>query len=175
MYSENEPPMISEPGAVYSPMSTETIRSITLDTKSIISRAEHIEREYEAAVRDLLKENSFDPAGFDKGPYDVALSIMDGRLRFMITSEAIDSKEEIKLDVRPLRRIIKDYFLMCDSYFQAIYSANTHKVEALDMGRRGVHNEGSERLHALLKDKISVDFETARRLFTLISILHIKQ
>lgn len=152
----------------------EAIRSITLDEKTIIRRAPHIEAEYQAAIRDLLKENSFDPAAFDEGPYDVTLSIVDGRLRFAIDADG-QEHHEIPVDIRPLRRIVKDYFMMCDSYFQAIHSANTHKIEALDMGRRGMHDEGATQLMELLEGKISVDFATARRLFTLISILHIKQ
>lgn len=155
-------------------LSYEAIRSITLDDKTIIRRAPHIEAEYQSAMRDLLKENSFDPVAFDQGPYDVGLSIVDGRLRFTIDADG-QKTSEVPVDIRPLRRIIKDYFLMCDSYFQAIHSANTHKVEALDMGRRGIHDEGSEKFMEVLNGKISVDFPTARRLFTLISILHIKQ
>jgi uncharacterized protein (UPF0262 family) len=109
------------------------------------------------------------------GPYNVHLSIEEGRLVFDIRSSTSDKKSKVVLSVAPLRGVIRDYFLICESYYEALKANNTpHKLEAIDMGRRGMHNEGAEKLVELLEGKITVDFPTARRLFTLICVLHIK-
>jgi len=159
---------------------SQRIESITLDESSMLSPSPEVESERNIAVADLLEENHFCPWGMEQqaplfeGPYYVHLSIEDGRLCFDIRNHAASSATKIKLPVSPLRSIIKDYFLICESYYRAIQANDRSKVEAVDMGRRGVHNEGAERLAELLKDKAQLDFETARRLFTLVSVLHIR-
>ena len=146
---------------------------ITLDEGSIKKRSAEVEHERNVAIADLLDENSFQPHCMKGGPYELFLSIADGRLIFDITSED-SSKAKAVLSIQPLRGIVRDYFMICESYYEALKTASPGKVEAIDMGRRGVHNEGSEALVELLKGRISVDFPTARRLFTLICVLHIK-
>lgn len=153
---------------------TDRIASITLDDMSIIRRAPEVERERQTAIADLIAANYFAPAGLEQGPYDVVLSARDNRLGFRISSESMDEPEYIFLAIKPFQRIIKDYFLMVESYLAAINGGQPHRIEAIDMGRRGVHNEGSELLQNSLEDKINLDFDTARRLFTLICVLHIK-
>lgn len=153
---------------------TERIASITLDEASIRHRSMEIEHERAIAVADLMGENHFEPVGLSCGPYNVHLRIEEGRLVFDIQAAEGEGKTKVVLSVQPLKTIIRDYFLICESYWQALKASGAGKLEAIDMGRRGVHNEGSELLQTLLKDKIGVDFKTARRLFTLICVLHIK-
>lgn len=153
---------------------TETIAKITLDEGNVIRRKPEVEQEREVALADLLKENYFSPAGLNKGPYDVLLGTSENRMVFTISSPTMDAPEVVTLNVTPFRSIIRDYFIICESYFAAIKSSDPYRVEAIDMGRRGIHNEGSDLLRKLLNDKIQVDFATARRLFTLICVLHIK-
>ncbi|MFO1242847.1 MAG: UPF0262 family protein [Rickettsiales bacterium] len=153
---------------------TETIATITLDDKSILRRAPEIEHEKSVAITDLLRENKFEPSGVNAGPYDVFLSIQENRLHSRITSEKLKGSLEVQIAISPLKKIIKDYFIVCESYFEAVKSANPYKVQAIDMGRRGLHDEGAELLKQLLSGKIEVDFPTSRRLFTLICVLHIK-
>lgn len=155
------------------------IGSLTLDEGTIISRSPEVEHERAVAIADLLERNSFYPLKapeqplFD-GPYHLHLSIQESRLCFDIDDAEKKQQTTIRLVVTPFRSIIKDYFLICESYFDAIKEKDRTKVEAIDMGRRGLHNEGAELLTDLLQDKISTDFETARRLFTLMSVLHIR-
>ena len=153
---------------------SERIARITLDESSMKHRSPEVEHERAVAIADLLGDNQFTPVGMNAGPYDVHLRIEEGRLVVDITSTVTQSKSKVALSVAPLRSIIRDYFLICESYYQALKANSPHKLEAIDMGRRGVHNEGSEKLMEQLEGKISVDFPTARRLFTLICVLHIK-
>ncbi|MGF1606578.1 MAG: UPF0262 family protein [Rhodothalassiaceae bacterium] len=137
-----------------------------------------IEQERRVAIFDLLEQNSFKPLivlkdDFD-GPYRLHLSSADNRLTFALSDPEEQPVGDFKLSVTPFRRVIRDYFQICESYFQAIKSAAPSKIEAIDMGRRGVHNEGSELLVDALKDKVEIDFDTGRRLFTLICVLHLK-
>lgn len=150
------------------------ITSIRLDDASIIRRSAEVEQERATALSDLLHENYFSPSGLPDGPYDVFLSVRDNRLRFEIGSAQLDSSAEIILPLAPFRSIIKDYFLVCETYFDVVKTGDPYRIEAVDMGRRGIHNEGSELLKSLLEGKITMDFDTARRLFTLICVLHIK-
>lgn len=150
------------------------IASITLDDASIIRRAAHIEDERRTAIADLIAHNQFTPHCVDAGPYDVFLSVRDNRLLIRISSERLNVPRDVVLPLKSFSRIIKDYFMMCESYFDALGSAEPHRLEAIDMGRRGVHNEGSDLLISLLHERITLDFDTARRLFTLICVLHIK-
>lgn len=153
---------------------TEYIQKITLDEGSIIRRAPEVETERATAIRDLLESNFFDPTQVDEGPYDVTLSVSENRLMFAIDAVGSENHYDVSLSLAPFRRIIKDYFMICESYFDAVKASNSYKVEAVDMGRRGIHNEGSVLLKDLLAEKIRIDFDTARRIFTLICVLHIK-
>ncbi|MEE8351631.1 MAG: UPF0262 family protein [Rhodospirillales bacterium] len=151
------------------------IVSIFLDEKSVVRRAAHVEHERKVAVYDLLEENYFAPVDDDAGPYTLRLSIEENRLVFDVWNEE-DSVALIKfsLPLNTFRRIVKDYFMVCESYFEAIKTAPPSRIESLDMGRRGLHNEGSDILRERLKDKVEIDRATARRLFTLLCVLHIR-
>jgi len=124
------------------------------------------------AIFDLLEENQFALVDAAPGPYDVVLSTADNRLVFDVRDTNEERVRAILLSMSPFRRIIRDYFLICESYYEAIRNATPAQIEAVDMGRRGVHNEGSELLGERLKGKIDIDFDTSRRLFTLICALH---
>ncbi|HQF32031.1 MAG TPA: UPF0262 family protein [Hyphomicrobiales bacterium] len=150
------------------------LAEIILDEGSIARSTPDIEHERAVAIYDLIEENEFALPGRDDGPYALHLSIVDNRLVFDIRLENGDAAVMHILSLTPFRRIVKDYFLMCDSYNQAIRTASPSQIEAIDMGRRGLHNEGSELVTERLKDKIELDFDTARRLFTLITVLHWK-
>lgn len=141
--------------------------------ESIGRAAPDIEHERAVAIFDLVEENSFRPVGDDTGgPYKLRLSLADSRLVFAIAREDDVAVVTHILSLTPFRRIVKDYFLICESYYDAIKTASPSQIEAIDMGRRGLHNEGSQTLMDRLKDKIEVDFDTARRLFTLVCVLH---
>lgn len=131
-----------------------------------------VEHERAVAIFDLIEENRFEPAGHGGGPYRLQLSLIESKLVFNITTESGDAVATHILSLTPLRRIIKDYFMICESYYEAIRSSTPSQIEAIDMGRRGIHNEGSETLQDRLKGKISIDFDTARRLFTLVCVLY---
>jgi uncharacterized protein (UPF0262 family) len=149
------------------------ISAIALDEKSVISRTPAIEQEREVAISDLLETNRFKPKGSSTGPYRLALSVKENRLVFDIARESGTRVGRILLSLSPFRGIIKDYFLVCDSYYKAIRTAPPSQIESLDMGRRALHNEGSELLLKRLSGKVETDFDTARRLFTLICVLHL--
>lgn len=155
-------------------MNMEHIANISLDESSMKKRSIEAEHERDVAIADLLDENSFEPRCMQSGPYNVGLAIEEGRLVLDVHSPQEEKHSKVVLSVAPLRGIIRDYFMIFESYQEAINSANASKIEAIDMGRRGIHNEGSELLQEILKDRIVVDFPTARRLFTLICVLHIK-
>jgi uncharacterized protein (UPF0262 family) len=150
------------------------IAKITLDEKTVVRRNADIEHERAVAIFDLLEENSFVPVGGYSGPFHVDLAIEDNRLILDIRDTSDASYERIALSLAPFRGIVKDYFLICESYFAAIKRASPAQIEAIDMGRRGLHNEGSELLRERLADKVAVDLGTARRLFTLVCVLHIR-
>ena len=150
------------------------LTAITLDERTVVHRTRQIEQEREIAIYDLLEDNSFTPVGSGGGPYRLVLRIEENRLVFDIYLEDDSTHGKVMLSLTPFRRVIKDYFLICDSYFKAIRTAPPSQIEALDMARRGSHNEGSELLQERLKGKIEVDFDTARRLFTLICVLHLR-
>jgi uncharacterized protein (UPF0262 family) len=147
---------------------------VTLDEDSIGHSNPDVEHERAVAIYDLLEDNSFQPLGHDEGPYALRLSIADNRLVIDIQREDGAAVIAHYLSLAPLRRIVKDYYMVCDSYYQAIRTATPNQIEAIDVGRRALHNEGSELLIERLKDKISMDQDTARRLFTLICVLHWK-
>lgn len=132
-----------------------------------------VEHERAVAIFDLIEENSFRPVGdAGNGPYKLRLSLVDARLVFAIARENGDAVVTHMLSLTPFRRVVKDYFMICESYYDAIRSATPSHIEAIDMGRRGLHNEGSQTLMDRLGGKIDVDFDTARRLFTLVCVLH---
>jgi uncharacterized protein (UPF0262 family) len=147
---------------------------IRLDSGSIVRWSREVEHERQVAVFDLLERNSFELVNGFAGPYRVRLSLRESNLVFTIDDPSGAHQAEIALSMRPFRRLIKDYFLICESYFQAIRTATPSRIEAIDMGRRGLHNEGAEKLADALAQKIKVDGETARRLFTLVCVLHIR-
>ncbi|MDA1089471.1 MAG: UPF0262 family protein [Proteobacteria bacterium] len=150
------------------------IGNIFLDEKSVVRRAAHVEHERKVAVYDLLEENYFLPAGGHDGPFNLHLSIEENRLIFDIRAENDSAVDCFSLPLNSFRRIVKDYFMICESYFEAIKTAPPSRIEALDMGRRGLHNEGSDILRDRLEGKVEIDKPTSRRLFTLICVLHIK-
>jgi uncharacterized protein (UPF0262 family) len=157
---------------------TSRISEIRLDEKSIIRRNADIEHERRVAIFDLLEENFFAPkTGYPNdyaGPFRLILRIEDNRLAVDIFDLGGDLLETVILALTPFRRTIKEYFLVCDSYFQAIKSASPRHIEAIDMGRRGLHNEGSVLLRERLAERVEIDHDTARRLFTLLCVLQIR-
>ena len=150
------------------------LTAITLDEASIGRASKEIEHERAVAIYDLVEDNSFQPVGHDGGPYVLQLGINGNRLVFDI--RLADGTPVIAhfLSLTPFRRIVKDYFTVCDSYYAAIRTATPDRIRALDMGRRGLHDEGSHIGMERLKRKVDIDFDTARRLFTLITVLHWK-
>ncbi|ODN69571.1 UPF0262 family protein [Methylobrevis pamukkalensis] len=147
---------------------------VTLDEASIATSTADIEHERRVAIYDLIEDNVFEPIGRDPGPVRLRLSIIDRKLVFDITDPDGEPVVTHILSLTPFRRVVKDYFLICDSYYQAIRSASPSRIEAIDMGRRGLHNEGSRLLMERLDGKITIDLDTARRLFTLLCVLHWK-
>jgi uncharacterized protein (UPF0262 family) len=154
--------------------SNNRIVAVALDEESIGRSGPDIEHERAIAIYDLIEQNLFAPEGIDSGPYTLNLSITGNRLAFDIRRADGTPVVAHLLSLTPFRRIVKDYFMICDSYYQAIRTATPDRIEAIDMGRRGIHDEGSRTLQERLKGKVRVDFETARRLFTLICVLHWK-
>ena len=155
-------------------MSDYRISSIHLDEQSVVRRTREIEQEREIAIYDLLENNFFQLADSEGGPYKLILGVEENRLVFDIRLEDDSEHGRVMLSLTPFRTVIKDYFLICDSYFKAIRNAPPSQIETLDMSRRAVHNEGSELLRERLKGKIEVDHDTARRLFTLVCVLHLR-
>jgi len=148
--------------------------AITLDEKSTATQNPNIEHEREVAIFDLLEGNRFVLEGRDEGPYTLTLAIIEDRLVFTIGNEAGEALVTHMLSLTPLKRIMKDYFLICESYYQAIRAAPPSRIQAIDMGRRGLHDEGSAILMERLAGKVGIDLDTARRIFTLICALHWK-
>jgi uncharacterized protein (UPF0262 family) len=145
---------------------------IVLD-ESIGRSTPDVEHERAVAIFDLIEENRFRPANdHGGGPYRLKLAIAEQRLVMQVTRDDGTDVVTHILSLTPLRRIVKDYYLICESYYDAIRSATPSHIEAIDMGRRGLHNEGSQTLMDRLAGKIEVDFDTARRLFTLVCVLH---
>lgn len=159
-------------------MADPRIIDVTLDERTILWRSADIEQERRIAIFDLLEGNSFAPqrehADGYKGPYKIHLRVEEGRLAIDIMREDGSHLETLVLGLARLRRPIKDYFAICDSYYKAIRNATPQQIETVDMARRAIHNEAAELLVERLDGKITVDFDTARRLFTLICVLHIK-
>ena len=148
--------------------------AVTLDEKTLVRRSPEAEHERAIAIYDLLEENFFRPQGDFVGPFSLVIRLEDNRLMLAIADEAHRPMTDVTLPMTPFRTIIKDYFLICESYYSAIKKASPSQIEAIDMGRRGLHNEGSDLLRERLEGKIEIDRETARRLFTLMCILHLR-
>lgn len=149
------------------------IAHIHLDEASIVRRSPEVEHERKVAIIDLLEDNTFTLAE-GPGPYRITLGIEENRLGFDVRDADDVPIKIVVLSLSPFRKIIKDYFAICESYYEAIRSASPAQIEAIDMGRRGVHNEGSELLRERLKGKAEMDKQTARRLFTLVCVLHLR-
>jgi len=160
-------------GGRAAPAATGRLVAIELDPDSLGSGGTVIDGERAAAIRDLLEGNTFLPAG-RAGAFRLRLAILDNKLVLDVAEAGGGPSVRHILSLAPLARVIKDYFLICDSYEAALRSAPAARIEAIDMGRRGVHNEGAETLRDRLRGKIDVDFETARRLFTLVCALRLK-
>ncbi|HEX8216842.1 MAG TPA: UPF0262 family protein [Allosphingosinicella sp.] len=154
-------------------MGDHRIIDIELDERTIIRRNPDVEQEKRIAIFDLLEGNFFQPAGHD-GPFRILLRVEDNRLAIDLKDADDRPLETIRLGLARFRRLIRDYFAICDSYFKAIRSDAPKGIEAIDMARRSVHNEAAELLQECLQGRIDLDFDTARRLFTLICVLHIK-
>jgi uncharacterized protein (UPF0262 family) len=159
-------------------MSDPRIIDITLDEHTILSRNADIEQERKIALLDLLNENHFrllrPVADGYAGPWKVRLRVEEGRLAIDIGRSDGSHVETIGLGMMRFRRSIKDYFAICDSYYQAVRQQTPQQIETIDMARRGLHNEAAELLRERLDGKVELDFDTARRLFTLICVLHIR-
>ena len=150
------------------------IVGISLDERTVVRRAADIEHERAVAIFDLLEENVFRHLGGVEGPFHLQLSVEENRLHFDLQTPERSPLDRITLPLSGFRKIVRDYFMVCESYFQAIRKSSPSQIEAIDMGRRGLHNEGSVMLRERLADKVEIDHNTARRLFTLICVLHIR-
>jgi uncharacterized protein (UPF0262 family) len=153
------------------------LSEVLIDPASIGRGNANIEHEREVAIYDLLDENSFELDGRDDGPYKLTIGIVEDRLALSVYAASGTPDEPLVthlLSMTPFKRIMKDYFLVLDSYYQAIRTAQPSRIQAIDVGRRGLHDEGSRVLIERLDGKVRLDFDTARRLFTLISALHWK-
>jgi uncharacterized protein (UPF0262 family) len=150
------------------------LAAITRDEKSVVQRSRAVEQEREIAISDILEANVFRPEGSAGGPYHLTLGLEENRLVLDIALEDGTSPNRMMLSLTPLRKTMKDYFLVCESYYKAIRTAPPHQIEALDMARRTLHDEGATELQKRLTDKVETDFDTARRLFTLVCVLQMR-
>ena len=150
--------------------SSQSLKSVLIDEDSLAAASRDQEQERQVAIFDLLDGNYFEPAEAAGGPYDLKLSLIENRLAFDIAGPGYERRHLLSLS--PFRGVIKDYFMICDSYYSAIRNSSPQQIEALDMGRRGLHNDGSNLLRERLEGKVKTDLDTARRLFTLICALH---
>jgi uncharacterized protein (UPF0262 family) len=157
-------------------MMSNRISHIEINEAGLARATPEIEQERKVAIFDLLEENHFalpprEDRAVPAGPYHLALAIREGRLVMDITTEAAEKAGEFHLSLGPFRQVVKDYFQICESYFAAIKSLAPSQIEAIDMARRGIHNEGARVLQERLDGKVGIDTPTARRLFTLICVL----
>lgn len=151
------------------------IVAVTLDDRTVARRGPEIDRERKVAIFDLVEDNTFALDGrVSQGPYALHLSIEDNRLVFDVRTEDAAPVVAIGLSLSPFRKVVKDYWQICESYYDAIKHAMPSRIEAIDMARRGLHNEGSDLLRERLAGKVAVDDNTARRLFTLLCVLHLR-
>ena len=154
------------------------ITAITLDEATILARSDLVESEREVALRDLVEANAFAPlralSRGHQGPWHLHLSVIDGKLALGIRDHEGADAGTIGLGLARLKRVIREYFAICDSYYKALRKATASEIETLDMARRAIHDRGTRQLLEILEDKVETDFDTARRLFTLICVLHIR-
>ena len=150
------------------------LSAIALDEASVVQRSRAVEQEREVAIYDLLEANLFQPEGSPGGPYHLTLGLEENRLVLDIRLEDGSAHGRVLLSLSPLRKTVKDYFLVCENYYKAIRTAPPHQIEALDMARKTLHDEGARELQARLEGKVATDFDTARRLFTLICVLQMR-
>lgn len=152
------------------------IVAVELDERTVIWRNADVEQERRVAIFDLLEGNMFRPLEVDgAGPWRLVLRVEDGRLAMDLTQEGGVTVGSILLGLAPFRRVVREYFAICDSYYKAIRNASPSAIETIDMARRGIHNGAAELLMERLDGRVEMDFDTARRLFTLICVLHIRQ
>ena len=147
---------------------------VRLDEKTLVRRSAEVEHERAIAIYDLLEDNLFEPVGCSEGPYRLHLSLQENRLIFDVRDSDRVELGKVPVPLLPFRRIVKEYFEICQTYYDAIKTAPPSRIEAIDMGRRGLHNDGAELLRERLKGKIELDENTSRRLFTLLCVLHIR-
>lgn len=147
---------------------------IELDERTVVRRSPEVEHERAIAIYDLIEENSFTPTGAEGDEFRLRLGIEENRLRFDIRDENDVHLTRITLPIAPFRRVVREYFQICESYYDAIKRLTPSQIEAIDMGRRGLHDDGSTMLRERLADRVEMDFPTARRLFTLMCVLHIR-
>ena len=152
------------------PKAQQRLQTIVIDESSLASASRDQEHERQVAIFDLLEDNYFEPEGEAVGPYDLKIGLADNRLLLDITGASYERRH--LLSMSPFKSLIRDYFMVCDSYYDAIRNSSPAQIEALDMGRRGLHNEGSSLLRERLAGKVSTDLDTSRRLFTLICALY---
>ena len=150
------------------------LTAITLDEHSVVQRSRAIDQEREVAIYDILEANLFKPEGSAGGPYHLVLGVEETRLALDIFREDGTPHGKVLLSLAPLRKTVKDYVLVCENYYKAIRTAPPHQIEALDMARRTLHDEGARELQARLEGKVETDFDTARRLFTLVCVLQMR-
>jgi len=150
------------------------IAKITLDERSVVRLNTDVDHERAVAITDLLSENSFVPTSALAGPFHLHLGVAENRLLLDIRDTKDKKLEQVVLPLSPFRKIVKDYFMICGSYYSAVREASPAKIEAIDMGRRALHDEGGEKLRERLAERVEVDLNTARRLFTLLCVLHIR-
>ncbi len=148
------------------------IAELHIDKKSLPDLSEEMQHERRVAIFDLLEENYFRPLNSEAGPYLVDIYLKDDRIVFATKRTNGVLRGEYGFSIKPFRRIIKDYFMICEAYHEAIRTATTARIEAIDMGRRGLHNEGSRLLEDSFRNMVELDFNTSRRLFTLLCALH---
>lgn len=160
-------------------MTDHRIIDVKLDERTILWRSADIEQERRVAIFDLLEGNSFRPlTAYENsysGPYRIVMGVEEGRLVVTIAADDMRALETLVLPLSPFRRTVRDYFAICDSYFKAIRASSPAHIETVDMARRGIHNEAAELLIERLATRVEIDHDTARRLFTLICVLHIRQ
>lgn len=156
------------------PREDQYLASVHLDEKTVVRRKPEVEHERAVAIYDLLEQNHFAPVGDFTGPYNLHLSLEENRLLFDVRDDGNRPLVTVPLPLKSFKTIIRDYFMVCESYYNAIKKSSPSQIEAIDMGRRGLHNEGSQLLIERLAGKIDIDMDTARRLFTLICVLHIR-
>ena len=155
-------------------MENQRIAHMALDEKTNARCSPQVEHERKVAIYDLLEENFFSPIGGQLGPFHLHLSNVEGRLIFDVRDANDADLLSVRVPAKSFRRIIRDYFMVCETYFEAIKTKTPSQIETIDMGRRGLHDEGAEVLKERLAEHVEVDHQTARRLFTLICVLHIK-